>query len=305
MPIKHDQILHSSAILTVGLFDCPIDSPDFNNTGPISNYLLAFPRTAVKIRHVDMDHAFVADPNTVTIYNKGQEYERYPLSAYGDRCDWLALCPEIIYEILSDIGVKSHGEPEHIFKISHAMTSVATYTDFRKLTNNLANTLQHDSLLMEEQALNVFRITIAEAYRKHGSMTGPKRATTSVKHKKLAQGCIEVLARHYTEPLSLVPVAQELNTSPYHLCRVFRDLIGMTIHQYVSQLRLRTALHCVAETDVDLSTLGLDLGFSDHSHFSHYFRKTFGETPSKYRQNSGFSDTLSSIYECRNRARFS
>ncbi len=286
MPGEYDNILYSGTLLQIGSFDCPRHSPNFNNTGPIQGYLLAFPRTAVKIRHAEMDEAFVADPNTVTIYNKGQEYERYALSDYGDRCDWLALCPSVACEILSDIGFETIGEPENIFSISHGTTSIATYTGFRKLTNNIVYRGDLDNLHIEENALNIFRNTLCETHKRSSRLVPRKPHTTHKKHKKIVQSCVELLASQYTESLSLHHIAQTLNTSAYHLCRVFREVAGLTIHQYLSQLRLRSALHSLTETDADLSTLGLSLGFSDHSHFSSYFRKAFGETPSMYRRNA-------------------
>ena len=36
----------------------------------------------------------------------------------------------------------------------------------------------------------------------------------------------------------------------------------------------------------DLTTLGLDLGFSNHRHFSAAFREVYGRSPSEFRQSA-------------------
>ncbi|WP_086934415.1 helix-turn-helix domain-containing protein [Agarilytica rhodophyticola] len=288
MATVHDNILHESALLNIGTFDCPVSAPDFTNTGAIEAYILVFPRTAVKIRHENMKEAFIADPNTITVYNKGQQYERYPISDYGDRCDWIALDPTIICEILADLGVNLKEEPEQIFQLSHSIISAKIYSEFCIFINKLQASSDEDILLSEEWALNFSRRTLAEIYGRHSKATSAGKIRTGNKHRRLASNCLEILNSHYTENLSLNALAKELNTSPYHLSRVFSSIIGLTIHQYLCQLRLRSSLYRVAETKEDLSTLGLNLGFCDHSHFSHYFKKHFGQTPSAYRRSSAF-----------------
>jgi len=48
------------------------------------------------------------------------------------------------------------------------------------------------------------------------------------------------------------------------------------------RLRLARALDVIGGYE-DLTALGLDLGFSSHSHFTAAFRETYGRTPSQFR----------------------
>ena len=48
-------------------------------------------------------------------------------------------------------------------------------------------------------------------------------------------------------------------------------------------LRLHASLEMLRDTSRDLSTIALDLGFADHSHFTMAFRRRFGVTPSGWR----------------------
>jgi AraC-like DNA-binding protein len=59
----------------------------------------------------------------------------------------------------------------------------------------------------------------------------------------------------------------------------------MTLHAYVHELRLRTALERVADGE-DLTRVALDLGYASHSHFTSLFRRAFGVTPSDFRQHA-------------------
>jgi len=68
---------------------------------------------------------------------------------------------------------------------------------------------------------------------------------------------------------------------------LFRQRTGVSIHRYLTRLRLRASLERLADGASDLTTLALDLGFSSHSHFSGAFRAEFGQTPSEVRRTSG------------------
>ena len=56
-----------------------------------------------------------------------------------------------------------------------------------------------------------------------------------------------------------------------------------TLYRYQLRLRLARALDLLARYD-DLTRLGLDLGFSSHSHFSSAFRSAYGRSPSEFRR---------------------
>ncbi|MCW8876928.1 MAG: AraC family transcriptional regulator [Kangiellaceae bacterium] len=309
MPHQFDRILFSNDSMRIGLFDCPFGQPDFKNTGPIKNYLIAFPRTAVKIRHNQLKNPFVADSTLVTLYNDGQEYERYKLSDYGDRCDWLAISPAVAYSIFEqfngslnqDVPAKKNPrkgladnintpaeDAMRVFPMTHCSCPPNIYALFKRLTMKLEYQKDIDDLFVEETVLHIFSQILHTAYSDWGMKPLPKRRTTYQRHLKLTQQAQEILTASFDQSLSLSELANELNCSIYHLCRTYQRITGSSIHQTINQLRLREALHNVAEREQDLATLGVKLGFSDHSHFTLSFRKNYGLSPSQFRQNVFF-----------------
>lgn len=104
-----------------------------------------------------------------------------------------------------------------------------------------------------------------------------------LRREELARAVQAIVIAAPAERHSLSELAGSLNVSPFHLAHVFRAEVGTSIHQYVLQVRLRLALERLAEGAISLSALGLDLGFSSHSHFTTSFRKHFGVTPREAR----------------------
>ena len=74
-----------------------------------------------------------------------------------------------------------------------------------------------------------------------------------------------------------------MGASPAYLTHLFRQVEGIPLHRYLTQLRLARALAELPHAD-DLTTLALDVGFSSHSHFSASFQRAFRITPSEFRR---------------------
>jgi AraC-like DNA-binding protein len=78
-------------------------------------------------------------------------------------------------------------------------------------------------------------------------------------------------------------LARDVGMSPYHLLRIFRQVVGMTPHQYVLRTRLHRAAARIRRTDEPIAAIAFDVGFGDLSTFNHRFRRVMGLTPSAYR----------------------
>jgi len=82
-----ERLVFRGARAAAGEWRCPLSWPAFRDTGPIRQYLVAFPRTSVRIRH-EGARPFVTDATLFTMYNAGQRYTREAVHPAGDQCDW-------------------------------------------------------------------------------------------------------------------------------------------------------------------------------------------------------------------------
>lgn len=88
-----------------------------------------------------------------------------------------------------------------------------------------------------------------------------------------------LLAREFPNRLALSDIALVVESSAFHLCRLFRRATGYSIHGYRDQLRVRRALDMLGDARGALSEVGLALGYASHSHFTLAFRRAFGAPP--------------------------
>ena len=274
-----DRVFFESGLVRIGAFRCHPEHPSFQDTGPIKNYCFVFPRTAVGIQH-EHEPAFVANANVVTFYNFGQVYLRDPISPEGDNCDWFGVESELVRDVVGAFDSRVDNRPERPFVFSRGWSDASTYLLQRRLFTWVTNGKAVDPLAVEETVIDLLVRVLCSTYS--ARLQSCKREKSS-NHRDTIHDIETILSRHAEERLTLKSVAREVGLSAYHVCRLFRRVTGITLHQYRLRLRLREALTEVVESERSLTDIALDAGFSSHSHFTDKFHHEFTATPSSLR----------------------
>ncbi len=113
-----------------------------------------------------------------------------------------------------------------------------------------------------------------------------REATRSDTHNPHVERARQYLSTHLTQEIHTEDVARAVGLSQYHLCRLFRTLTGMTMRQYLTKERIRTAKQLLAATDTPIPEIATLLRFCDQSHFTLTFRRQEGMTPKEYRNRN-------------------
>jgi AraC family transcriptional regulator len=270
-----DQLIAETPLVGVGAFRCAPDHPRFTDSGLIRNHCFVFPRTSSVIEH-DSGDRFVGDQTRISLYNPGQAYRRSAISAEGDHSDYFVVAPHVLRDALEARRAPTAGaDDRRLFPQSHANSDAPLYLRQRRLFQSARDT-QLDALEVESAVLSLLDDVLTGVLR-------PADEVRRVTRPSFVEDAERLLAERYAEALSLDDLSRNLGVSAFHLCRVFRAHTGTSLHQHRDQLRLRAALNRL-ERDEDLTTIGLDVGYSSHSHFTAAFRRTFGVAPSRLRQ---------------------
>ena len=112
----------------------------------------------------------------------------------------------------------------------------------------------------------------------------PVRRAAHLRRLRSLERVKEAVAVAPAERWTIAKLSRVANLSPYHLCHVFREMVGTSIYDYVLQERLAHALDAVLDGG-DLTTIAFDAGFASHSHFTARFRSFFGHTPTALRRS--------------------
>ena len=77
------------------------------------------------------------------------------------------------------------------------------------------------------------------------------------------------------------------NYSAGHLSRAFKKHMGITVADYFSDLKMRHALSLLVNTNMPISEISSEIGYSSLSHFIHKFEKRYKVSPRVYRSRYG------------------
>jgi AraC family transcriptional regulator len=91
-----------------------------------------------------------------------------------------------------------------------------------------------------------------------------------------------ILRSRYEEPPSLDELSREVGCSQFYLSRLFSQKAGMTIQQYVRQVRLERAAELLRNGKCNVTEAALAVGYNSLSHFSSAFHERYGCCPGLY-----------------------
>ncbi|MAS41845.1 MAG: AraC family transcriptional regulator [Rhodobacteraceae bacterium] len=96
--------------------------------------------------------------------------------------------------------------------------------------------------------------------------------------------CVELMHARLSEDISLDELAAEARLSPFHFARMFRRSLGVPPRVYLTRLRIEKACELLELTDLSITEIALDVGYSSSQVLARVFVKHMRVSPSSYRR---------------------
>lgn len=166
------------------------------------------------------------------------------------------------------------------------------YTDLQTATiNNMTAYFQkiYDAFLHQDIMLpfiestmiaNVF-IELWEVYRQKLLTISDKSISDTLQSIKQSR---QWMNTHYSASITLPKLAEQANLSQYHYCREFKKLYSQTPMICLADIRILHVKQQLLHTKKPVTTIMLDVGFQNESHFYKTFKMKVGMTPTVYRK---------------------
>lgn len=234
---------------------------------------LVFPYRGVYVRHVGQDQA-VAEANQVLFFNAMEGYRvSHPVSG-GDASLTLAIKESLLLELAPSALL--HDRPRAAFRPHRLRVDARTQA--------LVALLRHSLRQNAAEPLEAETLAFTLVQRSVGPST-TRAAGATYGRQRLVDRVKLVLATDLARRWTLADIASEVRGSPVYLTQIFQQVEGLPLYRYQLRLRLARALDLLGEYE-NLTALGLDLGFSSHSHFTAAFRRMYGRSPSEFKQSA-------------------
>jgi len=160
-----------------------------------------------------------------------------------------------------------------------AFTDVALNSWMEQLREELMR--RHASPLFLEGIAQAIAIHLARNYAE--TVKESPSGSSSLPGYKLRQ-ITDWMAEHVAEEFNLDRLAAQAGLSKFYFNRLFKSAMGMSPSRYLITLRMDEAKRLLRETKENVVSVGLDVGYSNPSHFAQLFRRETGLSPSDYRR---------------------
>jgi two-component system response regulator YesN len=133
-----------------------------------------------------------------------------------------------------------------------------------------------DSLVLKKWVLNVLHQSIDILERKQDF---------DVKARIIREAMVYINANLNTA-LKTEEIAEVVSFSPQHLSRIFKEELGMTLSDYITQVRVEEAKRLLRISDFSVTEISDQLNFYDSTYFAKVFKKETGMTPTEFKRVS-------------------
>ena len=94
----------------------------------------------------------------------------------------------------------------------------------------------------------------------------------------------------YKKEFTLEMFESEFKKSRYRLCHEFTKYYGISPIRFLNDIRIASARHLLATTDMSVQEIGFEVGINDTNHLISLFKRANGVTPLVYRRQTGLPE---------------
>lgn len=167
---------------------------------------------------------------------------------------------------------------------------------------------QQDFLQMFFELLSTRSVKAHEAFQQEYDVMALKKATESLsqmyhlvdfvitylkgleeensKETAPVDRAIAYIRKNIHQNISRTDIADNIYMNPDYLSRLFKKEKNISLTDYIVQEKLNMAAAMLKSTSLPVSVIASNIGYTNFSYFTQVFRKSYGMSPSEYRQNN-------------------
>jgi len=100
-----------------------------------------------------------------------------------------------------------------------------------------------------------------------------------------AQRMVDLIEHGFMDRITLKTISAAVRGKPSVLGRIFEAQVGVSVHEYLTRVRLAHAAHLVRST-MKIEVVALVVGYRSKKNFYRQFSRHFGVTPEAYRRRA-------------------
>lgn len=166
---------------------------------------------------------------------------------------------------------------EHLFIIVQS-----AYDDFEYMQQAIR--AQVNDYILKPVVISEFDALIVRALNALDTNTAEAMETPD-REQAIVNEVIRLIEEHYSENIGLEWIAEKIGLSSGYLSTLFKNVSGTGVAQYLIATRMERAKGLLCQTKMRIADVGMSVGYPNSSYFCQQFRKYFGVTPNKMRED--------------------
>jgi len=143
--------------------------------------------------------------------------------------------------------------------------------------------LEKENVDQDDHSIYIYLADILNLLNKEGVA---KADSGNVKGEPIAP-ILTYINQNYNKLQHIEEIAERFYISKYYLCKIFKKATGLTLVQYISNIKLQNACNMLSNTKLSVSEVAEACGFNSTMYFCKFFKSALKVTPSQFRKNVG------------------
>lgn len=187
---------------------------------------------------------------------------------------------EYFYIIVSGSHIKKY------YNMIRTSSSVLRSTPLSQLQDYFIELMNMDYRDSEEITMKGGLLIHNILYELHQISIGVSntKKLTPVQDTVVSQA-LTYIKNNYQNDLTVDNICNEVSFSKYYFCKIFKEHMGITVHQYVNEFRINKSKELLSYSKLSITAIANSVGFKTQLTYSRAFERATHMTPSEYRRN--------------------
>lgn len=181
--------------------------------------------------------------------------------------------PQHAHLLLSPFGSRSP-----VVRLSSANREQLDHL-IRRILDELCNKPAGYELFISQAITNLLLI----CSRHVSDSPQPEPIYVSPIYRKISE-VVRYLNANYGQAIRIQDLSERFFISPYYLSRIFKEVTGFTLIDYLNLTRVKEAQRLLRETSLSITEIAASVGFENFSHFGKMFKKITRTSARDYRK---------------------
>lgn len=165
------------------------------------------------------------------------------------------------------------------------LTTLPNYIDFsdtNQIKEIFTSLCEHYNTGVENDDILLQSLILKLVYILNQNTAYIIKSTPKSNNRQTIEKTLEYINNNLSADLTLERLADAANFNTIYFHKLFKASTGKTLHEYVEDQRIKKSINLLISTNMTLTQIAYECGFSSQSYFSYAFKRRMGASPRDY-----------------------